>query len=382
MRIAFVADTFHSGIGGGVVAGQRVVDRLREHHHVTVIAADAREPGEVRVPGFQLPIRAMKKMQFHFARPDRRILAREFAAADVVHLQFPFWLSWVAIEEAQALGRPVVAAFHVQPENAFLNIGLRSARLNAFVYRRWVARYFQRADAVVCPSFFAKRKLERNGLTAPAFVISNGVPPDLKPSAAPRDPRHSGRFVVASVGRFAIEKRQEVLIEAVLRSRHRERIHLVLAGAGPREAALARLAKGLPSVEMGFLSRERLRAVLGTSDLFVHTSEVELEGIAVIEAMSMGCPVLVADAPESAASDIALDDRFRFRAGDAEQLAARIDALLDAPAELARTRALHKDASRRYDFDASTERLVDVYRFVLRERSKVRHRGGTIGADA
>ena len=59
------------------------------------------------------------------ARPDHAVLARTFSQVDIVHLQFPFWLSFAALAEARRANKPVVASFHVQPENALLNIGIR-----------------------------------------------------------------------------------------------------------------------------------------------------------------------------------------------------------------------------------------------------------------
>ncbi|HEY8945740.1 MAG TPA: glycosyltransferase, partial [Polyangiaceae bacterium] len=287
LRIAFIADTLNGPIGGGVTAGRHLVEKLRERHAVVVVGADADGPYDVKLAGFQLPLQAMRKMHFVMARPDRAVLARVCAAADVVHLQFPFWLSFAALAQAQAAGCAVVGAFHVQPENAAFNAGIRASSLNRALYRFWVERLYNKVDAVVCPTHFAERKLREHGLRSRAVVISNGVPPDLALSASSaseldaleprfaleREPAHRGYFLILAVGRLAAEKRQEVLLEAVWRSQHKERIQVVLAGAGPREQALSRLARRLPNkAEIGYLPRERLRRLLGTADLLVHAS--------------------------------------------------------------------------------------------------------------
>jgi glycosyltransferase involved in cell wall biosynthesis len=367
LRIAFVADTMTSAASGGVGAGRRFVDLLRERHRVTVIGAQPYGPDSVELPGFVLPLRAMRAMDFVMAYPVRSVLAEAIADADVVHLQFPFWLSFAALDVARRVGRPVVAAFHVQPENALANVGLRAPWLSAAIYREWVRRYFDLASAVVCPSAFAARKLRSHGLSAPTFVVSNGVPPDMElPTDAAREPAHRGYFVVMMVGRLAAEKRQDVLIDAVRASRHAARIKLVIAGAGPCEAALRRRAQSLPNgAEIGFVPRPRLRALLASADLFVHCSEVELEGIAVLEAMSMGLPALVAEGPESAASELALEPRFRFPAGDARALARRLDELIEHPARLARARPQCRDLATRFRIEASAAQLEQVYRFAI-----------------
>jgi 1,2-diacylglycerol 3-alpha-glucosyltransferase len=368
LRIAFVADTLTGWIGGGVVAGRHFVERLRREHDVLTIGADVEGPGSVKLPGFRAPVRAMRDMAFTMARPDRARIRAALAGVDVVHLHFPFWLSFVALAEARAAGIPVVGAFHVQPENLLLNIGIRSSALSRLGYRLWVDHLYGRVDAVICPSRFAERRLREHGLAAPTYVVSNGVSPDLQRRAGrpPGAPLAPGRLLVLAVGRLAAEKRIDVIIDAVARSRNRGRIRLVVAGAGPLEARLRKEAARLPNgAEIGFAPRAHLEDLFASADLFVHASEVELEGIAVLEAMSMGLPVLVADSSESAAAGFALDDRFLFRSGDAESLAAKLDALFDHPAALDEARARYADAARSYDFGRSVDRLTDIYRSLV-----------------
>jgi glycosyltransferase involved in cell wall biosynthesis len=377
LRVAFVSDTINGQLGGGVVAARHVVGGLREQgHDVRVVAADARDADDVTLRGFRLPLHAMPDMQFTMAVPDDAGLVRAFRDVDVVHVQFPFWLGSVAVKVAHRAGKPVVAAFHVQPENALLNVNIRSPWLCRLVYRIWIARAFNRADAVVCPSAFAERKLRTHGLSAPTFVVSNGVPPDAAGSeAVSREPQFDAHFLVLAVGRLAAEKRQDVIIEAVRRSRHRDRIRLVLAGAGPKERELRACGATLPNPpEIGFVSRERLLRLLSTADLFVHASEVELEGIAVLEAMSKGLPVLVAESRESAAAELALSDDFRFPAGDARALAAKMDALVEQPERLAAAARTYRAAARDFDFRESLSALVAIYRRVVgAERDRRSH---------
>jgi glycosyltransferase involved in cell wall biosynthesis len=367
LRIAFVADTVYSAAGGGIRAGQNVIERLRRDHDVVTIATD----GEARVPALRLPVRAMREMHFVMAKPDRRVVRSAIAGADVVHLQLPFWLSFVALEEARALGVPVVAAFHVQPENVLMNVGIHSQWASEALYRWMIHGLYSKVDAVVAPTRFAEQKLRAHGLRRPIVVISNGVTPDVA-AAALRHQRPAGEgapFFVLAVGRLAKEKRQDVILEAVRRSRHRDTIRLVLAGEGPMQQELQRAAESLPrGAQIGFAPRETLLRYFAEADLFVHASEVELEGMAVLEAMSAGLPALVAQAPESAASAFALNDDFRFPAGDAAALSARIDALIDDRSKLAQASEPYRLRAHAFDFEASIGKLVQVYETVIEPR--------------
>lgn len=365
LRIAFVADSLHT-LSGGVMSGKYVVERLRRDHDVITVAAD----GDEVLPSFTLPIKAMREMQFVMAKPDRAVLARAFKNVDVVHLQLPFWLSFTALDEARRAGLPVVAGFHVQPENAFYNVGIHSTWLNDATYNFLIRRFYDKVDTVICPTPFAEERLRSHGLHAPAAVVSNGVPPDVAAATATDAPRPKGDanrpFFILAIGRLAAEKRQDVIIEAVRRSRYRNRIRLVLTGAGPKDGELRELAHNLPNgAEIGFAPREELLHRLATADLFIHASEVELEGMAVLEAMSAGLPAIIAQAPESAASRFALNDDFAFPAGDAAVLAQKIDALIEAPAKLEAARGAYRERAQQFDFGASVGKLVDVYRSVI-----------------
>jgi len=369
LRIAFVADTLHSHTGGGIASGEFVVDGLRRKHDVVTVATD----GDDALPGFQLPIRAMREANFVMARPDRTILAHAFANVDVVHLQLPFWLSFAALDEARRLGLPVVAGFHVQPENALFNVGIHSDWLNKTIYRALVKHFYNKVDAVICPTVFAEEKLLSYGLKTSTYVVSNGVPPDVaaamaaRPAGLARPVRREGDpFFILAVGRLAAEKRQDLIIEAVRRSKHKDRIRLVLSGGGPREAELKALAAELPNgAEIGFLPRETLLEDFARADLFVHAGEVELEGMSVLESMSAGLPAIIADAPESAATAFALNDDFKFPAGDAEALRARIDALIENPAKLEAARKPYRERALQFDFNASVGKLEEIYQSVV-----------------
>jgi glycosyltransferase involved in cell wall biosynthesis len=171
---------------------------------------------------------------------------------------------------------------------------------------------------------------------------------------------------VLSVGRLAPEKRQDVIIDAVARAAHRDQIRLVIAGAGPLEGRLRARARrrGLP-VEFGYVSDERLTELYDEATMLIHASEVELEGMVVLDAMGACLPALIADAPESASAALAVDSRFLFTPGDSADLAAHIDRLLDDP-------ELREQGSRgglqlgdQRNFDESLEALEHLYETLL-----------------
>lgn len=331
MRIAFVADTFDEASGGGVVSARRFVEALRTRHEVTVLATGQPAPGKVVLPGLQLPVHAMQANHFTFAMPHTQTLYEVLAEQDIVHVNFPFLAGYAAVRIARQLSVPVVTAFHVQPENLLFNVGIHSQTLNDWLYRRWVHGFYGQSDAVIAPSDFAGQLLRDHGLQKPVFTISNGAP-QVHPEQERKAEPHDRPFLVLCSGRLAAEKRPDLVVEAVARSRHRESIRLVLAGHGPLDHKLTARAKELNlPLQLGFVSDLELASLRANADLAVHASEVELEGMAVLEAMAAGLPVLIADSPTSAAKEFAAGPDFLFRAGHADHLAAQLDHLLESP---------------------------------------------------
>jgi len=372
LHIAYAIDLFEGVKTGGVISAQRFVTALRERHDVTVIAGGPTREGLVGLPQFTIPPfgRVMRQMGFIFAWPTRAAIETVLRRADVLHVQFPFWLGIRAAALARQLGTPVVAASHLQPENMFHNIGIRSDWLNDRTWRLFIATLYGKADHLVVPTAFGLAELRRRGLAVPADVVSNGIPPQFHPGPGQRSPAHRDRFVVLAVSRLAREKRIDVLIEAVRRARHAARIQLVICGAGPEEARLRRAAATLPTpAEFRVVEVDDVPDVLRAADLLVHASEIELEGMAVLEALGTGLPTLVADAPFSAAARLAIGDEFRFPPGDAVALAARIDHLVEHPERLAAASLAALQAAEGLRLTASIAKLEAVYQRVARPPS-------------
>ena len=381
LKIAFVVDSARSKRAGGLVAAERIIEALRRHHDVISVGVG----GDVELEPLQVPLAQglIDSNSFAFAKPDDDQLGRAFDGVDVVHVQLPFFLGFAALSMAESLGIPVVAAHHVQPENVCRNLALVLPRLMKRVGRPSVLRgltrvatqtFFNRAQAIICPSRLALDELEAAGLTAPAFIISNGAPAQFTPLPT----RPPAPFTVLTVGRLVPEKRQDLLLEAVRRSRHASAIRVVIAGRGPLREKLETMAKALPArVELGFQSDEDLLRLYQTADLYVHASEVELEGMAVLEAMRCGCPSLLSDSPTSAAKQFALSPSHLFPNGDASALAAKIDEWFENPRRLELARAKTLGAVRNYGLDHTIEAYEELYQRVAARKLELpapRHR--------
>ena len=372
-RIAIVIDPWDHPYNGTVVSTRRFVDALAAAGHqirLLTIGGGPVAAGCERYTFQQLSIPGLNglidRMRAPLARPDARRIRDALADCDLLHVQFPFFLGYAAIGEARRQGIPVICSFHVQPENILLNLGLRAGWLSRLLYRLFIGAFYNRADRIIAPSPFAAELLRRQGATRPVTVLSNGVPARFLALAAERPELPTtdsdGVFRILSVGRLASEKRQQTLLEAVARSRAGHPIELTLAGTGPREGRLRALARRLGlNAHIGPVSDAELCALYAGADLFVHCGAVELEGMSVLEAMASGNTVIVSDSSDSACSELVTAAPARFRVGDPDDLARKIDHWITHPLLRAREGAANHARAQSYSHAHSEAQLTELY---------------------
>jgi glycosyltransferase involved in cell wall biosynthesis len=142
------------------------------------------------------------------------------------------------------------------------------------------------------------------------------------------------------IGSLYADKRIDLLFDAVERVR-RERLdfQLLVAGAGPDEAALRQRAAGIPGVRMVGSVRGACKAeAFALADVVLNPGAV---GLGIVESFAVGLPIVVADTrnhgPELAYLEH--DVNGLFTAGNAGAYAEAVLRLLNEPALAARLRA-------------------------------------------
>lgn len=157
---------------------------------------------------------------------------------------------------------------------------------------------WRRFSTVVCTTQYAAEEFDRIDLETARVPL--GV--DLEFFG----PRHysdkvRGRYaepdeaLLAMASRLSTEKRPDLAIEAVriLRERGRK-VRLVSAGAGNIADEMAELAEGLPVTFLGFVDgRDQYAALLATADVLVAPGPIETFGLAALEGLASGTPVVV-----------------------------------------------------------------------------------------
>ncbi|MEK6797009.1 MAG: N-acetyl-alpha-D-glucosaminyl L-malate synthase BshA [Spirochaetota bacterium] len=159
----------------------------------------------------------------------------------------------------------------------------------------------EQSDALTAVSdYLSARTKEIFGITKNIRVIKNFVDVAVfsrDAFAGSSVVRHGSSPVLLHVSNFRPVKDIAVLIKAFARVRKRADAHLVLAGDGPERPAMEKLVRSLSlSQNVTFLgATDALPAIMASSDIFLLSSTLESFGLAALEAMAMGVPVVSTD---------------------------------------------------------------------------------------
>ena len=342
MKILFVLECANRPTNGTTATCNRFAHELRKKgHEVRTIGCIAKE-GDIEphyyepVPHFCFPFfeGLIQKEGFNFVRCHPKYLIESIKWADIVHVLLPMKFGNVARLLAEAYGKPVTTAFHLQPQN--ITSAIRMGHLYFINHLIYVGfrRYFYRAvRRIHCPSQMIANQLALHRYNHnQCEIISNGVVKYFYRIDAKKPEEFKDKFVITMSGRLASEKRQDLIIKAVAHSKYNRDIQLILCGQGPSEKRYRRLEKRLGvanPIQIKFCGAEELREILSYTDLYVHASDFEIEGISCLEAIACGAVPVISDSKLSAANNFALTPESIFKHGRWKSLMQRIEWMIE-----------------------------------------------------
>lgn len=233
------------------------------------------------------------------------------------------------------------------------------SRRTGWKYRTLAPRAARSAERVICVSEFTRDDVcRRYGIDEEKTRVVHSAPAlprgDLEPPPGP---------YLLAVGDLR-RKKNFGRLAAAFRRLHDEGLErrLVIAGVDAGEGDRVREAAGGAPVELtGYLSDERLDALMRGADLLIHPSLYEGFGLVVVEAMARGVPVACARA--TALPETAGDAAEYFDPLDEADIARAIGTALTNREEL--TANGHLRAAN-FSWAATAARTAAVYNEVVR----------------
>jgi glycosyltransferase involved in cell wall biosynthesis len=302
-------------VSGASLAAKRIAENMATRgHKVMVITASERGDGYSsinsnltvsRLRSIHNPMRVGQRFLLYPRRTILRSLHK--FRPDIIHTHEPLQMGLLSLEYAHRANIPILLSIHQLPwfVSAYLPevYGVRHVAENLlWAYARWSLRQY---TALVTPSqTITKIITSMSGIES--HTISYGI--DLKKFHPPLSSDNESAMrnqlnlpskvpVILHVGRLDADKSVNRVIRAAARTMQYSNAHLLIVGDGRKKSALMKMCKYLGIEKRshfpGFISiEEGLPDIYRMATLFVTASEIETQGIVLLEAAASGLPIV------------------------------------------------------------------------------------------
>jgi len=376
LRIAFFTETFLPATDGVVTRLRHTIEELRRGgDEVLVFAPRYPNGGPDSYAGvpihrvFGIPFPPYPQVRLCPPHPGIGRALRRFEP-DLIHAVNPFVLGPGGAFYARRNGVPLVASYHtnVAAYTRFYGFGFMENTT-----RSWTRTWHNRAHINLCTSKATRDYLLSEGIKR-LRLWPQGVDAHLfHPSRSSREWRKKlsgGRpeaKILLYVGRLAPEKDIERLKVALSAASD---TCLAIVGKGPIQRELERKFAGTRTVFTGLLTGDDLAAAYASADLFVFPSITETLGMAMIEALASGLPVIAART--GAIHEVVSEgvNGLLYEPGSDEELVAAVRCLHGDDARRRSFGLRARAAAEERDWRASTATLRSYYEEALDLRSQ------------
>ncbi len=354
MRIAYLIQSYPPMISGAALTVEKLATAMAQRgHQVLVIAASDREKPYhtykdnltiLRLSSVHNPMRVNQRFMLfpHFAI----IKALKKFQPDLIHAHEPLQTAWAGITYARRQHIPITMTVHQLPAFAasyLPNMPTLQRHIEAMLwtYARSLIKQF---NLVITPSHTTSGLLTTStGIKA--LTVSNGIdlqrfhpplPSDVGTATRTKLNLPSNIPILLHIGRLDTDKGVDKVIRAAAPAIRESEAQLVIVGDGCEKKSLMNLSQALGIAHRVHFKniisdQQYLSEIYRTASLFITASEIETQGIVLLEAAASGLPIVAVDA--TCVSEIVHDQvsGFLTAPGDLTGMTDRIITLLDNP---------------------------------------------------
>ena len=356
--------------GGTQHAQQIGMELARQGHRVTIWGCDHPPHDEKRfsLGGMDI-IRIPPSIVLGGIDPVVSVRDLDITDVDIVHLHdtLPV-LVRRTLSKAKRAGKPVVTTYH----NDYVKTTVVGRILKRIRWAMQGRRTLHSSNARIVLTPFFEELLRSKGVKGDLDVIPNGFTPveDSPNRPAGISSAEQSRPLVSFVGRLSFQKGLDVLMDAMDSYGGDPGFDLAIAGKGELsewldERVAASSAREFISV-LGLVSDSEKRWMYENSDCVVIPSRFEGLPTVLLEAMHAGTPVIMADVNGLGSMVNDFSCGLSVPCEDSESLASAMARAIEADEEeTSKWGEAGKAASRDYQWDRVTDRILEVYRGVL-----------------
>lgn len=189
-----------------------------------------------------------------------------------------------------------------------------------------IRHFANQCDLVIAPSRSIAFHLRNQGVESPVEVMPTGLTdsaftPNQSHAEEIRQRYLGGkRYLLCTISRLAEEKNLPFILKGLSRLKERigETFQMLFLGDGTMKSALAAQAEALGLAGcisfLGTVPNEEIVDYCSACDAFLFASKSETQGIVLLEAMAVGCPVVAVSA--SGTGDVVVSGKNGFLTGE------------------------------------------------------------------
>jgi glycosyltransferase involved in cell wall biosynthesis len=232
-------------------------------------------------------------------------------------------------------------------------------------------KVFNDIDVITVPSNTAAKIIEYEGINKPIRVISNGLNLEnfnININTSKIYEKFNIKKdcpVLTTVSRLEKEKRVDLLIEALGDIKSLNDFQFLVTGSGKEKNNLELLAESVGIKDRiiftGQLSEKELAGIYKISDIYLSGSEVELQGLSIMEAMATGLPIIASRA--MAVPELVLHgtNGFLFRPGDKKDASEKILKILNDKKLQKKMSVNSLELIKKHDFEITLDKFEQIY---------------------
>lgn len=167
---------------------------------------------------------------------------------------------------------------------SFLRLDVSPKKRKIFIWMEKFASFF--GGKIVACSQSEKEAIEEQGIKNVTF-INNGI----KPLQIEKKVNTSNKMTIISVGRLSIQKNPKLFNDIALEFNDNPNVQFIWCGDGELKSELTS-----PNIKCtGWIERKKLENYLANADIYLSTSLWEGMPLSVLEAMSIGIPLVLSN---------------------------------------------------------------------------------------
>lgn len=361
----------------GIFAFDQAKALVKQGHNVIFAAVDLRsirrwrkwgierrnidgvEVYAINIPLGRISKNMLRKFRFLGLRILYKRIIEDHGIPDIMHAHFT-GSAYSASKLKDVTGIPLVVTEHSSKIN--------TNNMDEGLYKI-ASEAYKKADSLIAVSPSLAKMINKHFDIKPTYIPNIADLDVFKYS----DKKNSNSFNFVSTGNLINTKRMDLTIEAFYEAfGNNPRVMLSIFGQGPKRRMLEDLINNYnlnSQVKlMGLCSREEIAKQLGKSDCFVLASQSETFGVAYIEALAMGVPVIATrcGGPEEFVND---NNGLMIDVNNKKQLANAMKYMYNNVDKYDR-RTIAEEISEKFSPRAVANKIIGIYDEILGKKQK------------